>query len=872
MAKLPTVADLGPTPRAAPTRPMASTLAGGQAVPEGIQKLGAGVAKFGEGIGELSLDESRWDYAKAHADFLSRKVERDGALAEDRNYGPDEDGKSMPERYEKDVNDLRTQSASMIRSGPMRERFMQETNPSVAHGVETARKHARTLENQTNVGYVHEMGDNLINKALDAKDDDIRMQLIDSHNQLVDGLVAKGAVTPDHAVTMKKTWAHQYATADALRRADTDPEGVINELRAKPGSNEAITNRILQIEGTGKNAKSSATGAGQFIDSTWLDVLKRNRPDLAQGRGDSELLALRGDKRLGREMTDAYRSENEAYLKKKGVEATPGAQYLAHFLGPGGAAAVLKGDPNKPVVDVLAATVGRQKAQAMVDANPSILQGQLAGSVKQWADNKMGGQVPGGGSIYDQLRPDVREQILSHARTQLQKNTVNDLSSFRQRWNDTIAEAYNNPEGPKQPMTQGDFVQAVGAEKAKTAYESYKGELDLASDMHKVESMSPSEMQELYESYTPKSGPGYADAAKRQDSLEKAMAKVNEARKHPADFAATKLPASKEAWGNFAQTMSSPTASPEDRKAAAQDYASKALLEQQRVDIPAEQRAILPKSYLDNFNKSIAKAADAEDPQARIGLVGRIQQEAEMWGEHWPAVMRQIAPDAQPIVRAIAAGADPVAMTRLLSLPKEEAKKPATILKQQNETKYKDLNDALIKEFAPFMRSMVGRQKDRDYGAYYHLGQELGALHVRDGKSASDAASAAFKSLIGDRYEFKDNWRMPKSAGVSADDVQAGTVAARNSIGNGSLPFGHLGSIAPAENDIGLTDPRSDSFSKFARDGQFVTSHDNSGLNLVYGDKFVKKSDGSPLLLTWPELAKMGKDAPRGFQMSWPRG
>jgi len=33
-----------------------------------------------------------------------------------------------------------------------------------------------------------------------------------------------------------------------------------------------------------KNPNSSATGAGQFISSTWLDTIKAARPDLAQGK------------------------------------------------------------------------------------------------------------------------------------------------------------------------------------------------------------------------------------------------------------------------------------------------------------------------------------------------------------------------------------------------------------------------------------------------------------------------------------------------------------------------------------------------------------------------------------------------------------
>jgi hypothetical protein len=164
------------------------------------------------------------------------------------------------------------------------------------------------------------------------------------------------------------------------------------------------------------------------------------------------------------------------------------------------------------------------------------------------------------------------------------------------------------------------------------------------------------------------------------------------------------------------------------------------------------------------------------------------------------------------------------------------------------------VTNALNTEMAPFLGSLVGRQRDRDFGAYYGLGEKLASLYVRDGDDASTAAHKAFNALIGNRYEFRDTWRMPKSAGVSADDVQAGVEDAKLAVRNGAL------NIRPAINDIGLSDNRADSFSKFARDGKWVTSADQSGLNLVYDDNFIRTEDGKPLLLSWQQLVQMSKD------------
>ncbi len=150
-----------------------------------------------------------------------------------------------------------------------------------------------------------------------------------------------------------------------------------------------LIDSIISVESGGnpnaRNPNSSATGAGQFISSTWLDTIRQARPDLVQGKTDQEILALRTDPQLSREMTEAYAAQNGAILTKAGHAVTPGTTYLAHFAGPQGAVAALNADPSTPVASVMGA--------AAMKANP-FLAGMTVGDLRAWADRKMGGAQP----------------------------------------------------------------------------------------------------------------------------------------------------------------------------------------------------------------------------------------------------------------------------------------------------------------------------------------------------------------------------------------------------------------------------------------------------------------------------------------------
>ncbi|WP_057464467.1 hypothetical protein [Pseudovibrio sp. POLY-S9] len=171
---------------------------------------------------------------------------------------------------------------------------------------------------------------------------------------------------------------------------------------ALPDSPEAIVNaslvdRVIGRESGGnpnaKNKLSTATGAGQFIEGTWLEEIKGQRPDLAAGKTDAELLGLRTDGNLSRQLAGGYLSKIQGGLKAAGFSPTDGDVYLGYFLGPAGAKGVLGASSDAPILDVLTSVVGEKKANAMLQANPSVLPGKTAGQVRQWAWKKMGLQT-----------------------------------------------------------------------------------------------------------------------------------------------------------------------------------------------------------------------------------------------------------------------------------------------------------------------------------------------------------------------------------------------------------------------------------------------------------------------------------------------
>ncbi|MEW4466462.1 lytic transglycosylase domain-containing protein [Parasphingorhabdus sp. JC815] len=144
-----------------------------------------------------------------------------------------------------------------------------------------------------------------------------------------------------------------------------DLSGVIARSAQRTGVDFQYLVAQAQLEsGMRADAKaqtSSATGLYQFIDQTWLGLIKdkgdkyglgwaqnaisRNRNgylSVADKAQKSSILALRNDPQLSADLAGDFASDNSDYLERK-TGRTPQSVdlYLAHFLGPAGAAKFL---------------------------------------------------------------------------------------------------------------------------------------------------------------------------------------------------------------------------------------------------------------------------------------------------------------------------------------------------------------------------------------------------------------------------------------------------------------------------------------------------------------------------------------------------
>ena len=122
---------------------------------------------------------------------------------------------------------------------------------------------------------------------------------------------------------------------------------------------------------------SSATGNGQFIDQTWLDLVNKQRA--ATGAGE-DAVADPGDcgyrirRATAAQMSVAYAQDNAPALQAAGMPVNSGTLGMAHRFGPAGAIAVMGAAPDTPIAKVVTPEV--------MAANPD-LAGKTVGTVSR---------------------------------------------------------------------------------------------------------------------------------------------------------------------------------------------------------------------------------------------------------------------------------------------------------------------------------------------------------------------------------------------------------------------------------------------------------------------------------------------------------
>jgi hypothetical protein len=192
------------------------------------------------------------------------------------------------------------------------------------------------------------------------------------------------------------------ASAEETDKAQKGPERIEANVAAEAAPSamtlETFLDRLMLAESGGqdaaRNPRSTAVGPFQFIEETFLDVVRRHFADETMSLSAVALLALRQDRAFARRAAEAYSKDNAAHLAREGIATSFTNLRLAYLAGPSGAVRVLRAPPQTRVSTLLSTAavsantfMAHMTAQELIakcardlDVDPASLAGIAAGS------------------------------------------------------------------------------------------------------------------------------------------------------------------------------------------------------------------------------------------------------------------------------------------------------------------------------------------------------------------------------------------------------------------------------------------------------------------------------------------------------------
>lgn len=157
---------------------------------------------------------------------------------------------------------------------------------------------------------------------------------------------------------------------------------------ASPGFDmSGFVDRNMQLEGTGPDPRSSAVSG--FMPDTWIGQVRKNVPTAA-GMSDEQVLAMRADPAMRRQMWASLARDNAAALEGAGSPVNATTLRLANWFGAEGANKLLGAADDAPIGSVF--------DRKVIKANPT-LAGKTVGQVKETVAQQIG--MPGMLSLGD---------------------------------------------------------------------------------------------------------------------------------------------------------------------------------------------------------------------------------------------------------------------------------------------------------------------------------------------------------------------------------------------------------------------------------------------------------------------------------------
>jgi hypothetical protein len=653
-------------------------------------------------------------------------------------------------------------------------------------------------------------------------------------------------------LTFAKLWAEQNPTTVAAGAGTISGRFVSKIIGAESGGDPDA-----------KNPKSSASGLGQFIDSTWVQMLDKTRPEMA-GLSYQEKIALKSDSDLSRELTEAYARQNQAALEAKGLPVTEGTLYLSHFAGEAGAAKVLKADPSTDLLTVLGADVIR--------ANP-FLKGKDAAWLISWADKKMGqARSSAAPPNYDRLSPEDRyeydkfaEQKARQHITELELN--NKQALLTQKF--TIETAATNAPAAIQsngtytgPMPAAtDFNAVYGEQEGPQRYAAFQSSLQTSQDVYSMQAKSASEIASMLEAAKPvDTGAGAAVQSARYETLQRAADAVIKAREaDPAAYAQRSFPSVRQAWEGVSSGNVTTT-----------DAIRQTVAAQEQLGIPAGKIAPLPKDFV---GSAVAKFSDVNLPEAdrANAITGALFATTDVNQQR--AILRQMVDAGLPeyVEGALSAVArnDQGAARRLMQAALiDPAKLPGKIAATNNEIEdaiqVNLLDENGVADVYYGLSSGMAENFNRALADKTLLTRAV-QMRVMQGEDVNTAAANAGKDLFGDvQVVLGDgdvNAQILLPSDADPEPLIAGMRVAQGEVAETlkQVMAAQTGSLSMTDGTKAVVDSAAlNRIEDIVSEGYFVEVNGGFGFLDPYTGGLVPGLDGKPLMFTADGLIAKG--------------
>jgi hypothetical protein len=299
-----------------------------------------------------------------------------------------------------------------------------------------------------------------------------------------------------------------------------------------------------------------------------------------------------------------------------------------------------------------------------------------------------------------------------------------------------------------------------------------------------------------------------------------------------------------------------------------QSYAASSIAEQRRL-YPLKQPRIVSADMQATIGEAVSKVTN--DPAGASAAGNILSSYARTAGSYWPQM-------AQELYKSKTLNANQFVAASLYSKPgasslAEEILRASVV--PQKELIDKNLGNPDVTEakvraaansaFGALDRTMLDdRSETRIVGGYETA---LTTLMLSRGTSSSSVAHDLAAKMINDEYSFKGTYRVPTSARVNADDVDAGLKSALGRVtdANSGIASANL-IIPPSYSGLGPNDQRRAYVANVQAQGHWVTNSDETGA-VLYDEQnhpvWQKGPGGKPQMvgLKWADAANAGVTA-----------